>query len=135
MGADLGQQVAVEIERLARAERVDRVAEAAVVVALFEAVVEPGQVEAAGEADVVRMLAEGLFVVREGFGPAAGRLRASGPFRSAWQTAWLQRGSGAEICDGRADEVLNDWAATGATSSRQSRASRREKRREDERPG
>ena len=78
----LREQIAVELEGFVRAERGDRIAEAAVVVALFEAVVQPGDVEAAGEHGVVRMFAEGFFVVRQCFGPAAGRLRASGLFRS-----------------------------------------------------
>jgi hypothetical protein len=71
VGADFCEEVAVQLEGVARTERVHRVAEAAIVVSLLEAVVQSGQVESARKDGVVRMLAEGLVVVREGFGPAA----------------------------------------------------------------
>ena len=83
MGVDLASRSPYRSSASRELSVRDRVAEAAVVVALFEAVVEPGDVEAAGQRDVVRMLAEGFFVVREGLGPAAGDFQRAAFFDQA----------------------------------------------------
>ena len=75
MRFDLAQQVAVQVERLLRPQRAQRFAEAAVVVALLQAVVQPGDVEPGLQRAVFRIFVQRFFVQRQRIGPATGDLQ------------------------------------------------------------
>ena len=105
VGADLGEQVAVELERFARVERGDRVAEAAIVVALFETVVEPGRVEAAGERRRLPDGRGGLLRSARGLRPSGRRTSSERPLSINWLIASADCGGRRRTC-GRRNEVL-----------------------------
>jgi hypothetical protein len=70
VGLDLDEHFRVQVERRLRRQPTDRVAETRVAVAATEVVAGAGELEAAFQARLVRVLPDRVFVVREGFTPA-----------------------------------------------------------------
>ncbi len=80
MSVDLAQEIGIKFQRLLRPQRPERLAEAAVVVPLFQAVMQPGHIEPGLQGAIFRIFVQRFFVFASARRPSDRPSRACGRF-------------------------------------------------------